>query len=358
MFFNASCMARQVHSGEESSMSRIVLVYFLGLLAAASAQTQRSSLNGAVSDPRGAPVGEAPIQARNTQTGTLGRTVSKSDGTYTIADLVAGTYQLSIVMPCCAYNPFTRDVAVAPGQRMQLNIQLTETVNGTTLGDDPGRLAADMRKRAKVPARPAPRTAGGKPDLSGVWLDRGDPYPQQPELLPWAASVFKERIENLAKDHPHNSCLPGSPPMPGSSTPFIGKLVQTPSLLVLLFEDVPGFRQIFLDGRQHPSPVNPTWMGHSTAKWERDVLVVDTAGFNDRIWVGMNNGRLPHTEMLHMTERYRRVDFGHMEIKVTFEDPATFAKPFVMDLKWDLAPQEELLEFVCENNRPEHMVGK
>jgi carboxypeptidase family protein len=339
-------------------MARLVFTYLLGFLAAASAQPQRSSLAGAVSDPRGAPIGEAPIQARDKLTGAVARTGSKSDGTYTIAGLDAGTYELSIVMPCCAYNPFARDVAVAPGQRAQLNIQLTETVNGTTLGDDPGRLAAAMRQRAKVPVRPAPRTAGGKPDLSGVWLDRGDPYPEQPELLPWAASVFKERVDSIAKDHPHNSCLPGSPPMPGSSVPFIGKIVQTPSLLVLLFEDVPGFRQIFLDGRGHPPNLNPTWMGHSTGKWEGDELVVDTVGFNDRIWVGMNNGRLPHTEMLHMTERYRRVDFGHMEVKVTFDDPATFVTPFNINLKWDLAPQEELLEFVCENNRPEHMVGK
>lgn len=328
---------------------------FIALIATLSAQTQRSSLTGTVSQPSGATVADAPIQVKNKVTGKIARTTSKSDGSYTLGDLAAGAYELSIVMPCCAYERFTKEVALAAGQTTQLVIRLTETVNGTTLGDDPGRLAAVMRKRDRVPSRPAPRTAGGKPDLSGVWVDTGDPYPEQPDLLPWAAAIFKERSENHRKDAPHNRCLPGSPPLPGSSVPFIGKFVQTSSLLVLLFEDVPGFRQIFLDGRGHPSGLDPTWMGHSVGQWEGDTLVVDTVGFNDKIWIGPD---LPHTEMLHMTERYRRVDFGHLEVKVTFEDPGTFAKPFHVNLKWDLAPQEELLEYVCENNKPEHLVGK
>jgi hypothetical protein len=204
-----------------------------------------------------------------------------------------------------------------------------------------------------------PRLAGGKPDLSGVWVEIDDPYPETPQVLPWAVALIKERDENNGKDAPHNRCLPGPPPAPGSTAPFITKFVQTPSLLVILFEDVPGFRQVFLDGRGHPSNWDPTWMGHSIARWEGDLLVVDTVGFNDRSWLGgLGGGPLPHTEMLHMTERYRRVDFSHMEAVITFEDPGAFVKPFHMNVKLDLAPQEELLEFVCENNKPEHLVGK
>jgi len=326
----------------------------MALIATLSAQAQSSSLAGTVSQPSGAVVAEAPIQVKNKITGKIARTTSNSDGRYTLADLSAGTYDLSIVMPCCAYERFTKEVTVDAGQTTQLDIRLTETINGTTLGDDPGRLAAVMRKRDKVPPRPAPRTAGGKPDLSGIWVDNGDPYPEQPELLPWAEAIVKERRENHGKDDPHNRCLPGAPPLPGSSVPFIGKFVQTPSLLVLLFEDVPGFRQIFLDGRGHPSSMEPSWMGHSAGKWEGDTLVVDTVGFTERSWIG----NLPHTEMLRMTERYRRVDFGHMEVRVTFEDAGTFVKPYHVNLKWDLAPGEELLEYVCENNKPEHLVGK
>jgi hypothetical protein len=340
-------------------MSKITvcLVAFAGAL---SAQTQRSSLAGTVSVGNGVAVADAPIQAKNKLTGALSRTASNSDGRYTISGLPAGTYEVTIVMPCCAYGRFSRDVTLEPGQNAQFDIRLTETLNGATLGDDPGRTVALMRKRAKVPARPAPRVPGGKPDLSGVWLSTGDPYPEEPELLPWAAAVRKERAENFAKDSPHNRCLPGPPPLPGASTPFIAKLVQTRSLVVMLFEDVPGFRQIFLDGRSHPLELEPSWMGHSVGRWEADTLVVDTVGFNDRSWIGLNgtSSGLPHTEMLHMTERYRRPDFGHLEIQVAFEDPGTFAKPYRGTIKLALAPQEELIEFVCENNKPEHLVGK
>jgi hypothetical protein len=334
---------------------RVVATCTLALLGTLSAQTGRTFLTGTVSQPSGAIVAEAPIQVKNKVTGKIARTSSKSDGSYAITDLDAGTYDLSIVMPCCAYNRFAKEVTLEAGRGMLLNIQLTETVNGTTLGDDPGRLAAVMRKRDKVPSRPTPRAAGGKPDLSGIWVDTGDPYPEQAQLLPWATAIAKERSESHGKDSPQNRCLPSGPPLPASSVPFIGKFVQTPSLLVLLFEDVPGFRQIFLDGRGHPSGLDPTWMGHSVGQWEGDTLVVDTVGFNDKVWIGPE---LPHTEMLHMMERYQRVDFGHMDVKVTFEDPGTFVKPYGMNLKWTLAPQEELLEYVCENNKPEHLVGK
>jgi Carboxypeptidase regulatory-like domain len=329
---------------------------FIGTMAA---QSPRASLTGTVSDPNGTAVSEAPIQLKNTITGTLARTRSKSDGRYTLAGLAAGTYEFSLVMPCCAYKQISRDIMLGAGKTEQLNIQLAETLNGTTLGDDPNRVANVMRKRARIPPQPVPRTAGGKPDLSGVWVEIDDPYPEQPEVLPWAAALIQERQQNYGKDAPHNHCLPGPPPVPGAASPFMAKFVQTASLLVILFEDNPGFRQVFLDGRDRPSNWDPTWMGHSLAKWDRDVLVVDTVGFNDRSWLGgIGGGPIPHTEMLHMTERYKRVDFGHMDLAVTFEDPGTFIKPFHTNLKLDLTPQEELMEYVCENNRPEHLVGK
>jgi hypothetical protein len=132
------------------------------------------------------------------------------------------------------------------------------------------------------------------------------------------------------------------------------KFVQTPAVLVMLFEDAPGFRQVFLDGRRHPPDPNPTWLGHSVGRWEGDTLVVDTVGFNDRSWINA----YPHTEQLRTTERYRRVEYGRLEIVVVFADPGTFTRPWTMNLNWDLAPQEELIEFVCENNRTDLLVGK
>jgi hypothetical protein len=341
-------------------MSRLLFAIFsLAFITSVSAQNERASLTGTISDPNGAVVADAPIQLKSKTTGAVARTSSKSDGRYTLAGLAPGTYEFSIVMPCCAYKQTRQDIVLDAGKTAQLNIRLAETVNGTTLGDDPGRLAKVMRKRAKVPSQPVPRNASGKPDLSGVWVATDDPYPEEPQPLPWAAAVIKERQENNGKDAPHNHCLPGPPPVPGSSAPFIEKFVQSASLLVILFEDVPGFRQVFLDGRGHPANWDPTWLGHSLGKWDGDVLVVDTVGFNDRSWIGgLGGGPLPHTEMLHMTERYRRVDYGHMEVAVTFEDPGAFVKPFHMNVKLDLAPQEEVLEYVCENNKPEHLVGK
>ena len=231
------------------SMSRlrpaICALAFIGLsMQMSSAQSEKGSLTGTISDPNGAAVDGAPIQAKNKATGAVARVSSKPDGRYTLA-LVPGDYEFSIVMPCCAYQGVNRDVVLEAGKTALLDIRLAETVNGTTLGDDPGRLANVMRKRAKIPSRPVPRLAGGRPDLSGVWVAIDDPYPEQPQVLPWAAALIQERQENHGKDAPHNHCLPGPPPVPGSSAPFIEKFVQTGSLLVILFEDVsrlsPGF---------------------------------------------------------------------------------------------------------------------
>jgi hypothetical protein len=324
-----------------------------------SAQTPGGSLTGTISQPSGALVPDAPIQLTNKNTGVIARTASQSDGAYSLAGLAPGTYEFTIVMPCCAYQQVKQEVAIAAGQNARLNIHLLETLNGTTLGDDPGRLAALLRKRAHLAAQPAPHTAQGTPDLSGVWVVTDDPYPESPQPLPWAAALIAQRRANFGKDAPHNHCLPGPPPTPGSTAPFMAKFVQTASLVVILFEDSPGFRQVFLDGRAHPANWDPNWMGHSVGQWDGDALFVDTIGFNDRSWLGgVGGGLFPHSEMLHITERYQRVDFAHMDGVVTFEDPGAYRQPFHMNLKFDLAPREEVMEYVCENNHPEHLVGK
>ena len=330
---------------------------FAGLVAlvvTTSAQAGRGSLTGTVTYGNRVTVAGAPIQARHKETGTIVRAVSAADGRYTVADLAAGVYVLSVVMPCCAYDPYERDVTVQGGRATEFDIALVETVGGRTLGDDPGRLADVIRNRSGVSAVPAPRTTAGIPDLSGVWLMSRDRYPERPPLMPWAAELARARVESNMKDAPHTRCLPDGFPVPGAAPPFLTKFVQTPSLLVMLFEDAPGFRQVFLDGRGHPSDPNPSWLGHSIGRWEGDTLVVDTTGFNDRGWIGP----FPHTEQLHTVERYRRVDNARLEIQITLSDPGAFLKPWNMNLRWDLAPKEELIEFVCENNTTEHLVGK
>src|SRR6185503_3932177 len=173
-------------------------------------------------------------------------------------------------------------------------------------------------------------------------------------ILERIAAALQERLGNALKDAPHTRCLPQGLPTPASIGPFMAKTVQTPSLLVVLFEDSGGFRQIFLDGRPHPPDPDPSWVGHSIGKWDGDTLVVDTIGYNDKSWIGI----YPHSEMLHVTERIRRPDVGHLEIRVVFDDPGAFSRPWNQTLNWELAPAEEVVAYVCENNKAEHLVGK
>src|ERR1019366_4376073 len=209
-----------------SMFPRVVAGLFLAGLSAAFGQ----SVAGTVTYPDGPAVPAAPVQAKSQATGAAVRTASRSDGRFTFANLAVGAYEIRVSMPCCAYSQLVESVTVETGKTTQVNARLVETVNGSTLGDDPGRLVDAMRKRANVPARPTPRAAGGRPDLSGVWLVTNDPFPEQPKVLPWVEPILKQRAEGLGKDHPHNRCLPGSPPVPASSSPFIAKMVETPGL--------------------------------------------------------------------------------------------------------------------------------
>ena len=181
--------------------------------------------------------------------------------------------------------------------------------------------------------------------------------PGTPEPLPWAAALLKQRAENNSKDAPGAHCLPRGITNAGALFPF--RLVQTAGLLVMLFEDdIPSHRQVFLDGRSHPKDMDPKWMGHSVGHWEGDTLVIDTVGFDDRSWLTAQGH--PHTEKMHVIERFRRPDLGHLETEITVDDPAVSAKPYTMKRVSDLAPTEDIYEFICpENNRDvEHLVGK
>ena len=321
---------------------------------AAAAQSPLGSLRGTVFHPDGSALAKAPVQARNEATQTDARTYSAADGSYQLRNLPAGTYTVSVTMPCCAFDPFAKGgVVVAAGKTLGLDIRLKEGGSLNVLGDDPATINAELRKRQHLTDQPVPRTADGRPDLSGAWLTSDDPYPQKPDLLPRAAEIAKERTANGFKDHPHDRCLPGDPAFPGA-TAFMVKFVQTPKLIVLLFEDLPGFRQVFLDGRKHPAISNPSWVGHSVGHWEGDTLVVDTVGFNSRGWTDI----YPRTEKMHMEERFRRTDFGHLQVRVTVQDPGVFAKPYVRNATWDYAPHEDVMEYVCENNKWAPQAGR
>jgi hypothetical protein len=214
---------------------------------------------------------------------------------------------------------------------------------------------------------PAPKTADGKPDLSGIWeaksgnREAGDADPaifERPSggpLQPWAAAFDKQRPEMLLKDDPATRCLPMGPPRQDRREPH--KIVQLPGLIVILYEANTLFRQIFLDGRVLPKDPNPTWMGYSVGHWEGDTLVVDTIGFNDQVWIWSGH---PHTEALRTTERFRRRDFGHMDLQITIDDPKTYTKPWTLTFDVQLIPDGELLESICNENNTDvpHLVGK
>ncbi|MDH3419296.1 MAG: carboxypeptidase-like regulatory domain-containing protein [Gammaproteobacteria bacterium] len=329
--------------------SALLTAFILAFAPIGSAQPGSSGLSGLVLDFTGAPVADAPIRARNDAASVDARTRSNEDGSYDFADLLPGTYTVSVAMSCCAYLPFRRnDIVLASGAPLKFDIALEEGLSLNTLGDDPETMISEVRDRQVIPDEPVPRTADGHPDLTGVWLRSEDPYPEPPNVLAWAAEAFAERAATDFVDNPTSFCLPGSPPAPGGAS-FVVKFVQRPELLLILLEGAPYFRQIFLDGRQHPDleEYDPTWMGHSIGRWEGDTLVVDTVGFNDRGWIGP----YPRTEAMRTVERYTRTDYGSLELQFVVEDPNVFSEPWVQNMTWDLAPQEELFETVCENNK-------
>ena len=335
---------------------RVIFSICLLTLPALALAQQTSALSGAVTGPDEEPIADAPIQITHAESGAQMHTRSDVDGGYRFSDLDSGAYALSIAMQCCAYESFSEEtIDVTPGATRHFDIRLEQGGSLNTLGDDPITIANAVRERQIIPDLPVPRMADGKPDLTGVWLVNADPFPQKPLPLPWAKQVLDERMANGRRDHPHNRCLPGGLPIPNGSSPSIGKFVQTNDLVVILLEDVPGYRQIFLDGREHPLDPNPSWMGHSTARWVNDVLVVDTVGFNDRGWTNT----FPRTEKMRMTERYQRIAYGRMVAEVTITDERVFSAPWTRNMSFDLAPQEELIEYVCENNKwaPEALPG-
>lgn len=210
----------------------------------------------------------------------------------------------------------------------------------------------------------APRSADGKPDLSGVWMVdnptslfyfTGDLKPD--EIRPWAAAQYKQHQENFRRDTDGIACLPPGPKAGIAVGNFPLKILQMPNLIAVLYEYHTIFRQIFVDGRALPPDANPTWMGYSVGKWDGDTLVVTTAGYNDRTTLDLAGH--PHTEALRVTERYHRIDYGHIDLQVTFDDPKAYTRPWTQRVKLDLMPDGDLIEYVCENERDKpHLVGK
>lgn len=218
---------------------------------------------------------------------------------------------------------------------------------------------------------PTPRAADGKPDLSGIWeADNTRPCPPYgcPDMRlsnqfadigfglkdglpyqPWAAELVKKRMAVNGKDDPASQCLPtGVPRM--HIFPLLRKYVQFPGLLAILEERNKAWRQIFTDGRALPVEPQPAWYGYSSGKWDGDTLVVETTGFRDGLWLDRNGD--PLTDKARVTERFRRVNYGNMEIEITVDDPKAYTAPWTITVKHFIVLNTDLLEQVClENER-------
>jgi hypothetical protein len=221
---------------------------------------------------------------------------------------------------------------------------------------------------------PPPRTADGKPDLSGVWqgvnvFGGGEPRAPEPTdgppvagflnvaqnikeglpLRPEAEALFKSRRDGNGGDNPEAYCLPmGIMQFHTQGAPR--KFIQTPQVLAILYEASMGLRQIFTDGRSLPTgDAQPWWYGYSVGRWEGDTLVVETAGFRDDGWLDVFG--TPLTDAAKLTERFRRVSYGRMEIDITVDDPKAYTRPWTVRVNQRLMPDQELIEFVCLENQ-------
>jgi hypothetical protein len=324
-----------------------VVVFLAACCTFVQAQAGTGELRGVISSVRG-PLAGLEVRIKNTRTGEVVATTTSPTGEYSMK-LAPGRYE--IYASQAGYAVFAlRNLDVKAGALLEADGVMTDSPNAGT----PGELSFHYDRTTKTaPEGPAPKTADGTPDLSGVWFPGYDLEPEVPPFQPWAAAAAKERATRLGDD-PRARCLPtGVSRMHGLD---LVKFVQTPGLLIALIEGAsPGVRQIFLDGRSHPADLNPTWMGHSVGRWDQDTLVVDSVGFNDKVWL---EGNRPQTEKLHITERYRRIDLGRMSVEITIDDPGAYTRPWKIRRLLQLAVGEEIQEYICnENHKTEHFVA-
>jgi hypothetical protein len=226
---------------------------------------------------------------------------------------------------------------------------------------------------------PAPRTADGRPDFSGLWeMERKGLFPAtglgcepvNPEFInigshlqgslpyqPWAAQLVKTRSTEGRVHDPISSGLPiGIIRLHTLPTPR--KIIQIPGQLVIMNEYNASYRQIFTDGRPLLTDPNPTWNGYSTAKWDGDVLVVQSNGFRDGLWLDTVGN--PLTEDAKVTERFRRLNFGQLEVAITVDDPKAYAKPWTITLNQTIRVDTDLLDYIVNENEKDlqHIVPK
>jgi hypothetical protein len=217
-------------------------------------------------------------------------------------------------------------------------------------------------------AAPAPRAADGKPDLSGLWrpgagligdISRGmkeaDAKAGGVPFQPWSEQLYKSRRASESKDDPTASCIVGGVPR-SDLVPYPFKILTVPGMTVILYEAVHSYRQIFTDGRALPADPNPQWFGYSVGKWDGDTFVVESAGFNDNVW--LDNFGHPATGALKVTERFHRKNVGQMDVEITINDPKAYTRPWTVVLPLTLQADTELIEYMCNENNKYHELVK
>ena len=226
---------------------------------------------------------------------------------------------------------------------------------------------------------PTPRLADGKPDFSGMWeientggcppngcadlplskefTNIGARIPGGLPYQPWAAELVKKRMAESGKDDPVSRCQPAAA-LRLFTFPQYRKIVQIPGLMLLLSERDVTFRQIFTDGRALPEDPQPTFHGYASGHWEGDTLVVQSNGFRDGMWLDRSGS--PMTDAAKLTERFRRVNYGNLEIQITVDDPKAYTAPWTVTLRQFIVLNTELLEYFCQENEKDqtHLVGK
>jgi hypothetical protein len=193
-------------------------------------------------------------------------------------------------------------------------------------------------------AAPTPRGPDGRPDLTGIW---SGPVPEiqfdPANAQPWINDLVRQRQREYHKGRPLYNCLPSGPE--ADKAAGWKRILQTPTAIVILNEDLT-YRVIHMDGRELEANPAPSWMGYSVGRWQGDILVVESAGFNEKTWLSRYGQS--HTEALRVTERYRRRDFGHLKVEVTFTDPRAYAKPWGFTADLEMEADTEMLESICE----------
>lgn len=212
---------------------------------------------------------------------------------------------------------------------------------------------------------PAPRMPDGHPDFSGIWIPKGgytnniakDLKPGDVSFQPWAGKLYEHRVANNGKEDPQAYCVLSGVPRE-NVVPYPFKILNSKSEIIILYEALHSYRQIFMDGRALPKDPNPAWMGYSVGHWDGDTLVVSSAGFEENNWI--DNSGHPGTESLRLTEKFRRVDFGHIHLEMTIDDPKAYTKPWTVNLEFTASPDIDLIEYVCDENEKDlkHLVGK